>query len=119
MKILGNTRQRTLALPGIRGAARVDRRTSHLIARLRPGDIAIIDHQDMDRTTAQALVDAEVAAVLNAAPMISGRYPNLGPDVLIQAGIPVFDTFGGEIVSRVKDGTRLRVHDGEVFDGED
>lgn len=119
MKILGHTRQRTLALPGIKGAARVDRRTSHLITRLRPGDVAIIDHQDMDRTTAQALVDAEVAAVLNVAPMISGRYPNLGPDVLIQAGIPVFDTFGAEIISRVKDGTRLRVHDGEVFDGGD
>ena len=51
--------------------------------------------------------------------MISGRYPNLGPDVLIQAGILVFDTFGGEILARIKDGTRLRVHDGEVFDGVD
>ena len=121
MKIPGHqlTRQRAAALPGITGTARVDRRTSHLIARLKPGDIAIVDHQDMDRATAQALVDAGVAAVLNAAPMISGRYPNLGPDVLIQAGIPVFDTFGGEVVSRVKDGTRLRVHDGEVFDGAD
>jgi uncharacterized membrane-anchored protein len=121
MKISGHqlTRQRIPALPGIQGVARVDRRTPHLIARLRPGDIAIVDHQDMDRATAQALVDAGVVAVLNAAPMISGRYPNLGPDVLIQAGIPVFDTFGGEVVSRVKDGTRLRVHDGEVFDGAD
>lgn len=119
MKIPGHTRQRVLAQPGIKGAARVDRRTSHLITRLRPGDLAIIDHQDMDRATAQALVDAGVAGVLNAAPMISGRYPNLGPDVLIQAGIAVFDTFGGEIISRVKDGTRLRVHDGEVFDGTD
>ncbi|UUZ58999.1 hypothetical protein LP418_23855 [Nocardioides sp. B-3] len=73
----------------------------------------------MDRATAQALVDAGVAAVLNAAPMISGRYPNLGPDVLIRAGIPVLDTFGPEIVARIKDGTRLRIHEGEVFDGPD
>lgn len=119
MKIPGSTRQRTPAPPGIQGAARVDRRTSHLIARLRPGDIAIVDHQDMDRATAQALVDAGVAVVLNAAPMISGRYPNLGPDVLMQAGIPVFDTFGADLITRIKDGTRLRVHDGEVFDGTD
>lgn len=121
MKIPGRqlTRQRTAALPGITGLARVDRRTPHLIARLKPGDIAVVDHQDMDRATAQALVDADVAAVLNAAPMISGRYPNLGPDVLVQAGIPVFDTFGGEVISRIKDGTRLRVHDGEVFDGDE
>ncbi|WP_310527703.1 putative cytokinetic ring protein SteA [Nocardioides sp.] len=121
MKIPGHqlTRQRIPATPGVTGPARVDRRTSHLLARLRPGDIAIIDHQDMDRATAQTLVDAGVAAVLNAAPMISGRYPNLGPDVLIQAGVPVFDTFGGDVISRIKDGTRLRVLDGEVFDGAD
>src|SRR5687768_15155761 len=121
MKIPGQqpTRQRPPALPGIQGAARVDRRTSNLITRLRPGDIAVVDHQDMDRATAQALVDAGVVAVLNAAPMISGRYPNLGPDVLIQAGIPVVDTFGAEMVSRIKEGTRLRVHEGEVFDGAD
>ncbi|WP_107706275.1 putative cytokinetic ring protein SteA [Nocardioides allogilvus] len=119
MKIPSHTRQRPPALPGIQGTARVDRRTSHLIARLRPGDIAIVDHQDMDRATAQALVDAGVAAVLNASPMISGRYPNLGPDVLIQAGVPVLDTFGAEVISRIKDGTRLRVHEGQVFDGDE
>lgn len=119
MKIPVSTRQRPPAPPGIQGAARVDRRTSQLISRLRPGDIAIVDHQDMDRATAQALVDAGVAAVLNAAPMISGRYPNLGPEVLMQAGIPVYDTFGASLITRIKDGTRLRVHDGEVFDGTD
>ncbi|PUA79223.1 putative cytokinetic ring protein SteA [Nocardioides currus] len=120
MKIPGNQLRRTrTALPGIVGVARVDRRTTHLLARLQPGDIAVIDHQDLDRATAQALVDAGVGAVLNAAPMISGRYPNLGPEVLVQAGIPVVDTFGGEVVSRVKDGARVRVHDGEVFDGDD
>ncbi len=107
------------SLPGIRGVARVDRRTSHLIARLRDGDIAIVDHLDLDRATAQALVDAGVAAVLNAAPMISGRYPNLGPDVLLQAGIEVFDTFGGEIFTVVRDGARVRVCDGKVFVGDD
>ncbi len=121
MKISGHqlSRQRPAALPGIHGVARVDRHPSHLLTRLRPGDIAVIDHLDMDRATAQSLVDAGVAAVLNAAPMISGRYPNLGPDVLIQAGITVHDTFGQEIVTRVKDGSRLRILDGEVFDGAD
>ena len=112
-------RQRRSALPGIHGVARVDRHTSRLIPRLRAGDIAIVDHLDLDRATAQALVDADVAAVLNAAPMISGRYPNLGPDVLLQAGIPVYDTFGGEILTRVRDGARLRLDDGDVFDGDD
>ena len=113
------SRQRRPALPGIQGVARLDRHTSHLIPRLRAGDIAIVDHLDLDRSTAQALVDADVMAVLNAAPMISGRYPNLGPDVLLQAGIPVYDTFGGEILTRVRDGARVRVDDGDVFDGDD
>ncbi len=111
-------RQRTnQALPGTHAVARVDRRTPHLLGRLRPGDLAVVDHLDMDRGTAQALVDAGVAAVLNAAPMISGRYPNLGPGVLISAGIPVYDTFGADLMSRVKDGTSVRFHDGEVYVG--
>ena len=85
MKI--TTRQRSApALPGLSGTARVDRRTVHLLSRVRPGDLAVVDHQDMDRSTAQALVDAGVGAVLNASPMISGRYPNHGPEVLAAAG---------------------------------
>ena len=73
------------ALPGIVGTARVERRTRALLARLRPGDLAVLDHVDMDRSTAQALLDAGVVAVVNASPMISGRYPNLGPEVLARA----------------------------------
>ena len=73
------TRQRTDApLPGLRATARVERRTKSLLPRLRPGDIAVVDHLDLDRATAQALADAEVSAVVNAAAFISGRYPNLG-----------------------------------------
>ena len=62
--------------PGLTGTARVERRTRVLLPRLRPGDIAVLDHLDMDRATAQALVDAGVSAVLNAAPMISGGAPS-------------------------------------------
>ena len=94
MKFPVRSRPRPARSPASRASRGVDRRTAHLIARLRPGDLAIIDHQDMDRDTAQALVDADVAAVLNAAPMISGRYPNLGPEVLVQAGIMVVDSAG-------------------------
>ena len=71
------------------GTARLDRRTKRLVGRLRPGDIAVIDHVDLDRVAADALVAARVAAVLNAKPSISGRYPNLGPEVLVSAGIPL------------------------------
>lgn len=113
-------RQRSATgLPGIVGTARVERRTRQLLPRLQPGDVAVLDHVDMDRSTAQALVDADVAAVVNAAPMISGRYPNLGPQVLVDAGIPLVDGIGVTGLSAVGDGRSVRLHDGGVYVGEE
>src|SRR6266487_6596673 len=66
-------------LPGITATARLDRRTKNLSKRLQAGEIAIIDHVDLDRMGADALVRRQVVAVVNAAVSISGRYPNLGP----------------------------------------
>ena len=104
-------------LPGVHGPARLHRRTSSLLGRLQPGDVAVRDHLDMDRDTAQALIDAGVAAVVNASPMISGRYPNLGPELLVQAGVPVVDCAGTEIFDRLKDGTEVRIDAGVVHAG--
>lgn len=98
---------------GLIGTARVDRRTKVLIPRLRPGDIAVLDHLDLDRATAQALVDARVAAVLNLSSFLSGRYPALGPVVLAEAGILLVDRLEG--ASRIRDGVRLRIRDEVVF----
>lgn len=113
------TRQnREDAPPGITGTARVDRRTRTLVSRLEPGDIAVLDHLDMDRATAQRLVDAEVRVVVNASPFISGRYPSQGPAVLLDAGITLLDGVGSDALSTVKDGLTLRVHDGEVYAGD-
>lgn len=113
-------RQRpALHQPGLEGTARVERRTRALLARLRPGDIAVLDHRDMDRATAQALVDADVAAVVNASPMISGRYANLGPEVLTDAGVLVVDGAGPDALSAIGDGRSVRIQDGTVYvDGE-
>jgi uncharacterized membrane-anchored protein len=111
-----SVRQRTvLALPGVVGTARVDRRTRALLPRLRPGDVAVLDHLDMDRATAQALVDADVAAVVNAAPMISGRFPNLGPEVLVDAGVLVVDGIGAAGLAAIADGASVRLHEGSVY----
>jgi uncharacterized membrane-anchored protein len=73
------------------GPVRLDRRTKRLTQRLRPGDIAVIDHVDIDRVAGDALVAAAPAAVINVAPSISGRYPNLGPEAIVKAGIPLLD----------------------------
>ncbi len=110
------TRQRIDApLPGIRATARVERRTKSLLPRLRPGDIAVVDHLDLDRATAQALADAEVSAVVNTAAFISGRYPNLGPELLAQAGIELVDGIGDSGLAAIKDGSSVRLHDGTVY----
>ncbi|MGD9962247.1 putative cytokinetic ring protein SteA [Nocardioides sp.] len=103
------------ALPGLRATARVERRTKNLLARLRPGDIAVIDHLDLDRATAQALADAEVAAVVNASAFISGRYPNLGPELLAQSGIALVDGIGTAGLAAIKDATAIRLHEGTVY----
>ncbi|HYJ27184.1 MAG TPA: putative cytokinetic ring protein SteA [Nocardioides sp.] len=106
-------------LPGVHGPARIHRRTASLLGRLRVGDIAVIDHLDMDRDTAQALVDAGVVAVVNAGPLISGRYPNLGPERLVEAGVLVVDNAGTEVFDRLKDGTEIRIDGGVVYAGDD
>jgi uncharacterized membrane-anchored protein len=103
-------RRSRVGIPGtIAGIVRMDRRTNRLAARVRPGEIALIDHLDLDRVTAESLVSARVAAVLNARASISGRYPNLGPELLIQAGIPLLDNLGDGIFSHVRDGDLVSV----------
>jgi uncharacterized membrane-anchored protein len=101
--------------PGTTGTVRVDRRTSTLVRRLKVGDIAVIDHLDLDRANAQALLDCGVVAVVNASPFISGRYPNLGPDLLARSGVVLVDNVGAEAFSRLHDGASARIHDGRVF----
>lgn len=102
---------------GTVGRARVDASTKTLVKRLQPGDIAVIDHLDIDRVSAEGLVACAPAAVLNAAPSSSGRYPNLGPGILLEAGIPLIDDLGQDIMG-VAEGRQIRVSDETVYDGE-
>ena len=90
-----HSRQPAVAgLPGVTGTVRLDRRTTSLVRRLKPGDVAVVDHLDLDRATAQSLVDCGVVAVVNAVPFISGRYPNLGPELLARSGVVMIDDVG-------------------------
>ena len=112
-------RRRTEApLPGVTGVARVDRRTDQLLPRLRRGDIAVLDQVDLDRATADALVAAEVAGVVNAGPCISGRYPTLGPEILVAAGLPVLDQVGTDVFRALKDGAKVRLDGDTLYAGE-
>ena len=101
------------------GVARLGKRTKDLTKRLRPGEIAIIDHEDIDRVAAEALVEREPAAVLNVAASTSGRYPNAGPRILVDAGIMLVDSLGDEVFEGIRDGETITVQEGRVRIGED
>jgi uncharacterized membrane-anchored protein len=89
-----------------------------LVPRIEPGDVAVIDHEDLDRVAAEGLVQAGVAAVVNASASISGRYPNLGPRILDDAGIPLVDRVGSLVMEKVRDGEPVRVEDDRLFAGD-
>jgi uncharacterized membrane-anchored protein len=92
---------------GVLAIARLDRRTKNLTKRLQPGDVAIIDHEDLDRVSADALIRCQVSAVVNVAGSMSGRYPNLGPQLLIEAGIPLIDDVGPDVFEQVREGQQV------------
>ncbi|WP_405136052.1 putative cytokinetic ring protein SteA [Nocardia sp. NBC_01388] len=114
MKMPALLTRSTETLPGIVGMARVDRNTRRLLQRVGPGDVVVLDEMDLDRLTADRLVEAGVAAVVNASPSISGRYPNLGPEVLVANGILLLDTLSSDVFKKIKDGSKVRI-DGSVI----
>jgi uncharacterized membrane-anchored protein len=117
---LPTLRRSRVAEPGtISGPVRLDRRTKRLVGRLRPGDIAVIDHVDIDRVAADSLIATGVSAVLNAKPSISGRYPNLGPEALAGAGITLVDDLGEDLFRALHEGMYVRIEGNAVFIGEE
>jgi uncharacterized membrane-anchored protein len=99
----------------VTGFARVDTRTKRLVKRVQPGDVMVIDHRDLDRVAAETIVEAQAGAVINAAPSISGRYPNVGPLLVCAAGIPLLDGVGSEVIEAIKEGQRVTVRGTEVL----
>ena len=99
--------------------ARGDRRTKDLVKRLTLGEIAVIDHPDVDLVAVDALVDAGVVAVINASSSFTGRYPNLGPLQLVRSGVVLLDEVGTGLLERLGEGEVLTI-DGDrvLIDGE-
>jgi uncharacterized membrane-anchored protein len=104
--------------PGIVAVARVDRKTKNIARRLNPGEIAIIDHSDLDRVSAEELIRRKVSAVVNVSVSMTGRYPNLGPRLLLNEGIPVVDDVGPDVLVRVTDGTVVRLDQETLYLGD-
>jgi uncharacterized membrane-anchored protein len=99
--------------------ARIDIRTKNLAKRIKPGEIAVIDHQDIDEVAADSLIKAKIKLVVNASRSISGKYPNHGPASLLEAGIGIIDNVGEEIFQKVHEGDLLEIKDGQILKHQD
>lgn len=97
------------------GVAKLDKKTKKLVKRLSSSDIAIIDHEDLDRVTAEALVETGVEVVINASCFTSGKYPNTGPAILCSSGIHLIDNVGGQVFDLVKEGARISVKGESIY----
>jgi uncharacterized membrane-anchored protein len=105
------------ASEAIEGTVHLGRRTKHLVRRLAPGDIAVIDHVNIDRIAAEELIACGVRAVINASASSDGRYPNAGPLLLVQAGVILIDVEGADPFELLADGGRIAVAGGAVLAG--
>jgi uncharacterized membrane-anchored protein len=97
------------------GHARLGRRTKELVKRLRPDDVAIIDHADLDRVSAEELVESGVRVVVNVAESATGRFPNPGPLELVRGGVLLIDAPGASLFDAVSDGELVTVRGAAVF----
>src|SRR5919201_5056173 len=97
------------------GTARLDKRTKDLVKRLAPGDIAIVDHADLDRVSAEELIESGVDVVVNISPSQTGRFPNPGPLQLVRGGVTLIDLAEPDLFEQVTEGERLTVRGASVF----
>jgi len=99
----------------IKGTVRLDEKTKHLVKRLQPGDIALIDHRDLDEVAANALVEAHVKAVVNLSNSMSEVYPNCGPLTIVEAGIKLVDCPGSNLFALLTEGQEIEIKNGQVL----
>jgi len=99
----------------VSGVTRTDHRTKDLVKRLKVGEVAIIDHKDLDRVAAETLAESGIVAVINASESSSGRYPNEGPVIVLEAGIALLDAAGPEVMGLVADGSTVTIVGSDVL----
>ena len=99
----------------IKSVARVDRKTKELVNRLQANEIAVINHQDIDEVAANSLVACRPRLIINADQSMSGRYPNLGPDILVKANLPVLDHVGQEVFELIQEDDILEIVENDIY----
>jgi len=103
----------------IKAPIKIDKKTKDLVKRIANGEIAIINHEDIDEVAANSLINKNIMAVINCQKSISGRYPNLGPSLLTKFKIPIYDVIEGETLFDIlKDEDMVEIEDNKlIFDG--
>jgi uncharacterized membrane-anchored protein len=96
------------------GVVRIDARTKNLVKRLKPGEIAVICHEDLDMVAAENLVSCKPRAVVNCHRSISGKYVNRGPYLLLEAGVLLIDAAGEDLLKHISEGQRIEISDGDI-----
>ncbi|MDI9413126.1 MAG: putative cytokinetic ring protein SteA [Bacillota bacterium] len=99
----------------MQGKVRLGKRTKELAPLLKPGEIAVICHEDLDAVGASGLIEAGVAAVINARNSFTCRYPNLGPQLLIDHGIALLDNVGEAIFTKLEDGDVITIEGRKII----
>lgn len=115
MRLLPRRLRRRPSQLRVVGVARVGPRTKDLAKRIGKGEIAVIDHRDLDRVAAESLLEAGVAAIVNADHSISGRYPNGGPQRVVAARVPLLDAVGPAVMESVRDGEVVELRDDALW----
>lgn len=96
-----------------------DRKTKKLAKRIKAGEIALIDHVDIDEVAAKSLVEAKIKMVINASQSISGRYPNVGPGILSDEKILIIDNVGEDVFQKINEDETLIIEEGKIYRGEE
>lgn len=99
----------------IRGIVKKDRKTKNLVSRLENKDIALICHRDLDELAANSLVERKVSCIINTEKTISGKYPNKGPAILLEKGIPIFEVEDDKIFYMIEEGEEVEINEGNIF----
>src|SRR6187549_1667158 len=108
--LAGTAREKVAASPRatvVNGVIRPGKRTKLLTKTLQPGQIALIDHKDIDRVSGEELVRKGVSCVINVAESSTGDYPNTGPSIIVAAGVHLVDAVGSDLFDQVKDGDQV------------
>lgn len=101
--------------PQLTGRLRKDRVTKNLVRRLRPGDIALLDHTNLDWVAAESLVSCGVRAILNTGIFCTGLFPPTAIQYLVRKGIRLVDRLPDRLFDQIKEGERISLLNGNIY----